>query len=66
MTTILRVEFVYDLYFRMRKEGEIRENVFGYLAMSNETSECIEENLEIWREFLDSVDWKIKISWCFI
>lgn len=47
----------------MRREGEIRENVFGYLAMSNETSECIEE---IWREFLDSVDWKIKISWCFI
>lgn len=38
----------------MRREGEIRENVFGYLAMSNETSECIEENLEIWREFLDS------------
>lgn len=30
----------------MRREGEIRENVFGYLAMSNETSECIEENLE--------------------
>lgn len=26
----------------MRREGEIRENVFGYLAMSNETSECME------------------------